>query len=349
MAMAQSLSASKFIADIGQQLIIDVRTPDEYAKGHIPGAVNIPLFSNQERVAVGTTYKKQGQQAAILLGLDYVGPKMRRLLEHLDTFDTDKQISMYCWRGGMRSQSFAWLAELYGYQAVTLRGGYKAFRRQILTNFEQSRRLIVLGGKTGSGKTEILQAIKDLGQTVLDLEALAKHKGSVFGNLEGLCQPTQQQFENQLGLFWQSPDFSEPIWIEDESRQIGEVTIPETVWRQMRSATTLFIDVPLEQRIERLVQEYGQQPPENLAQAIYKIKKRLGGLHTRQALEALQKNQLSTCCTILLEQYYDKAYLFGLSKRTDSEVRHIHLDSPHPRENAAKVIAFSQHYCGLTS
>ncbi|MCB0214369.1 MAG: tRNA 2-selenouridine(34) synthase MnmH, partial [Anaerolineae bacterium] len=206
--------------------VIDVRTSAEFAKGHIPGAMNIPLFSNEERAIIGTTYKQVGQREAMLLGLEIVGPKMRHLIEHIQTVATERTLLLHCWRGGMRSESVAWLAGLFGYRCYTLRRGYKGFRNYVLQMLELPSRLLILGGKTGSGKTEILQVLKQQGEQVIDLEGLAHHKGSSFGALGEADQPSQQQFENELAMQWRQLNLQRPVWLEDESRHIGKLSIP---------------------------------------------------------------------------------------------------------------------------
>lgn len=343
MTVVTAIGSVQFLEQLNLYPVIDVRSPAEYAKGHIPKAINLPLFSNEARAAVGTAYKQQGRRQAILLGLDYVGPKMRPLLEQLDQHASAQPLAeahllCYCWRGGMRSQSLAWLAELYGYRVSTLSGGYKAYRRTVLDTFSQPADMIILGGKTGSGKTEILQALSILGQRIIDLEGLARHRGSAFGGFADCLQPTQQQFENELAQAWQLTVTGGPIWLEDESRKIGEITIPEPLCSQMRAAPILFLEVPLEMRVSRLVAEYGQQPLEHLTSAILKIKKRLGGHYTQLALTALGQGDLATCCAILLEHYYDKAYLHSLARKKSSNICCVSLDSCDPLKNAQTVL-----------
>lgn len=339
--MSEPLPIVEFMKLQRQCPILDVRTPAEFAKGHIPGAINLPLFSNEERAEIGTLYKRESREAAILRGLDFVGPRLRSMIETVETdypLSDKKRLGLYCWRGGMRSQCVAWLLRLYGYQPDTLEGGYKAFRRYILDVFEQPRLLTVLGGKTGSGKTDILEALQAQGQQVINLEKLARHKGSAFGGLGQPPQPTQQQFENELGLQWLALSPEQPVWIEDESRYIGHCTIPDALWQAMEQSPTIFVDVPLALRVERLVAEYGQQDRANLAAAVHKIKKRLGGQQAKTALAALERGDLEICCTILLERYYDKAYLYDLAQKRPDGIRHIEITSEYPAENAAKVL-----------
>ncbi len=336
--MPDTLSIEQFITHHQKFPVVDVRTPTEFTRGHLPGATNIPLFSDEERAMVGTAYAQESKKAAILQGLDFVGPKMRQLLEQADTVVERNTLLFYCWRGGMRSQSLAWLGDLYGYTTYSLEGGYKTFRRYILDTFEQRLPLMVLGGKTGSGKTAILKALAQLGQQFVDLEGLAQHKGSAFGGLGQPCQPTQQQFENDLGMIFREVDKTQPVWIEDESRYVGQIILPIEFWRQKFKAPILYIDVPLELRVERLVQEYGQQSQAQLAASIQKIKQRLGGMETEQALNALYRDDYHTCCAILLEHYYDKAYLHSLERKQPKNLHHLKLTSLDPLENAKTIL-----------
>jgi tRNA 2-selenouridine synthase len=305
--------------------IIDVRTPKEFEQGHIPGAANFPLFSNEERVIVGTLYKQQGKQAAILKGLEFVGPKMADIVTKAQLLAKDNIIYVHCWRGGMRSGSVAWLLELYGLKVFSLKGGYKSFRNFTLSSFDKTFNLRVLGGKTGSGKTDILNKLTELGEQVIDLEKIASHKGSAFGALGEKNQPSQEQFENELAYFMRNINSTTPLWIEDESRLIGNKVIPERLWEQMRTAKTICIDVSFEDRVEYLTKEYGKFSTEQLKESVIKITKRLGHLQAKNALNALDENDLKTTCRICLS-YYDKSYSHGIEQRDKLSVKHIEFD-----------------------
>lgn len=320
--------------------IIDVRTPAEFTKGHIPDAINMPLFSNEERAAIGTTYKQTGRNEAMLLGLELIGPKMHPLIEQVQAVVSDGTILFHCWRGGMRSDSFAWLAGLFGYQTYTLRQGYKGFRNYALKTLATPRRILILSGKTGSGKTEILHALKQLGEQVIDLEGLAHHKGSAFGALGESLQPTQQQFENELAWLWQHIDPQRPVWLEDESRNIGKLSLPLEVWRQMQTATTLLVEVPISLRNRYLVAEYGQFPQPALRTSIERLEKRLGHNNMQRAICALETGDLPTCCDILLQHYYDKSYIRCLSRRNMAQVHSLKLTCLDPMQNAKELIDF---------
>jgi tRNA 2-selenouridine synthase len=197
--MIHPVSISDFFDDPDAPLLADVRTPAEFAHGHIPGAFNLPIFSNEERVLVGTTYKQVGREAAILLGFDLTGAKWSGFIKQALEKAPSKKIALHCWRGGMRSGAMAWALDLYGFEVYLVQGGYKSYRNWVLNQFEKQFTLQVLGGMTGSGKTKILQELKAAGQQVIDLEDIAQHQGSSYGTMNKIVQPTQEQFENNLG------------------------------------------------------------------------------------------------------------------------------------------------------
>jgi tRNA 2-selenouridine synthase len=312
--MVKRLSIAEFVAALPQGVVADVRTPAEFDKGHMPGAHNLPLFSNDERAAIGTAYKRQGRETAIKLGLEVVGPRLAQLVTRATELAQNKPLLIYCWRGGMRSASVAWLLDLYGLPVTTLNGGYKSYRHWALQQLGVPRRLTLVAGATGSGKTELLQALHAAGQQVVDLEALAHHKGSAFGALGQTPQPTTEQFENELA--WQlhqlQPDRN--TWVEDESRTIGRVVLPASFWQQMQTAPAVVLHAAADYRCRRLVAEYGRFTHTELETALDKIQRKLGGLAHRQALEALHAGDLHTVARITL-QYYDKTYAKGLVGR----------------------------------
>lgn len=318
--------------------MIDVRSPAEFSQGHIPKAVNIPLFSNEERSAVGTVYKQETKEKAIELGYEYVNPKLQYFLEESEKVAKGGAVVVHCWRGGMRSQSFAKHLHDNGFAEVyVIEGGYKSFRNYVLDFFAQQFQLRVLGGYTGSGKTYILQELAKLGEQVIDLEGLAHHKGSAFGALGEQPQPTSEFFENILFEKWRYLDMKKPVWIEDESARIGCVQLPKSLYEQMREQILYFIDIPKEERALHLVSDYAVYDHNALGAAVQAIRKRLGGQHVQAALQALQENDYFQVAMITL-QYYDKAYLYGVEKRNRQKVVRIPLPTVNAKKNAQILI-----------
>jgi tRNA 2-selenouridine synthase len=299
--------------------------------------VNIPLFTDEERAQVGTKYKQASKEAAVLLGLDIVGPKMSGFVKKARKIAPTGDVLVHCWRGGMRSSSFGWLLQTTGFQVATLQKGYKAYRTEVLNAFDQPYKLMVLGGNTGSGKSQLLKEIARQGEQVIDLEALAHHKGSAFGFIGESPQPTVEQFENNLHAELSKMNPSRRIWVEDESFNIGTVRIPISFFNQMREAPVIFIDVPKEIRIKRLVEEYTGCEHALLQQALDRITKRLGGDHYNHACHALQEKDYALVADITLV-YYDKAYLYGLSKRTPQTVQTLAFSTEDLETKAQKAI-----------
>lgn len=294
--------------------LLDVRSPSEFKQGHMPGALSFPLFNDEERAQIGTLYKQQGKEKAVLEGLRIVGPKLAGFVEAANEISASKKIKMYCWRGGMRSGSMAWLLRTAGFDVEVLKGGYKTYRQHVQQSFSNAIPFVILSGPTGSGKTEILHELGKLGEQVIDLEELACHRGSAFGSLGMEEQPTIEQFENNLHKKLITLDYSRRIWVEDESRKIGKVVLHGGLWENLNNARLVLLNTPLEFRVRRLVKEYGAFGPDILRQSLLKITKRLGGLSLSEALIALEKGDLAKVAEISLK-YYDKAYRFSLEKR----------------------------------
>jgi tRNA 2-selenouridine synthase len=306
--------------------ILDVRSLGEHQRGHIPGSHSFPLFTDEERAMVGTLYKQEGRDAAVLEGLKIVGPRLSTMVEEAQRIAPNGEVRVHCWRGGERSGSVAWLLDKTGFkEVVTLRGGYKFFRRHVLSWLERPFDLRVIGGYTGTGKTEIIRALKERGEQVVDLEAIAHHKGSAFGALGQLPQPSTEHFENLLWRALSQLDASRPIWVEDESLMIGTVRIPTAFFELMRSSALFFMQMPLEIRVERLVNEYGIFSTEELATSIQRIGKRLGPQHVKEAMIALEAGDLLTTAQIAL-RYYDKAYDRGITGRDQNSVIRMEID-----------------------
>lgn len=334
------LPASQFLEQTTDLKVVDVRSPSEFAAGHIPGAINIPLFADDERAIVGTIYKQKGQQPAIDKGMEFVEPKMAALADAAKAAAINGQLGVYCWRGGMRSNRTAWWFEENGMQCTVLTGGYKAFRNEALSAFAHLENLIVIDGPTGSGKTELLHELKAADEQVLDLEGLANHKGSAFGNIGLPKQPSSQQFQNDLFAHLRALDADKRIWIEREGMTIGKVYLPQSLWQKMNVSTVVHIDVPLEKRIQRLVNDYGNAPKEALEKSIRKLQQKLGGQHMNAALEFLENGNLRAVAELLLT-YYDKRYRFSQEKYLTHEPTMLELAGKNLKEDAQKLIAWA--------
>ncbi len=326
--------------------VIDVRSPAEFAHAHIPGAINLPLFTNEERAVVGTAYKQQSREQAIKIGLDYFGGKMRPMVEEIEGVFGKKQrtpVLVHCWRGGMRSAAVAWLLNLYGFKVYTLEGGYKAFRNWVLAQFSLPYPFNIVGGYTGSGKTEVLETLREAGEAVVDLEGLAQHKGSAFGGI-GKLQPSQEMFENLLARQLQITLAKGPerIWIEDESQRIGLVNIPAELWKTMRKARAFFLNIPFEERLSFIVGGYARHKKEDLVNAIIRIQKKLGSQATRDAIGYLVEDNFEASFGILLH-YYDKFYKNALLLRAETSlaVIEIKLENVDSAANAHALLSFA--------
>ncbi len=317
---ASKISISTFLELIKSVPVFDVRSPGEYQQAHIPGSKSLALFSNDERKEIGIAYKQINRETAVEIGLGFFKEKMLPLIRKAKELrnKNDDRVIVHCWRGGMRSAAVAWLLDLYGFEVFVLEGGYKTFRHWALQQLEKKYSLLVLGGYTGSGKTGILHELLKKNYAVIDLENLAGHKGSAFGNLEDIPQPRQEMFENKLAfhLYKISENGERPIWIEDESRRIGILNIPATFYQSMREAPVYFIEIPFEERLLFIIDEYGNYEKEKLHNAILRIQKRLGGLETKTALAFLKDGDIKNCFSVLLK-YYDRCYLNSLPKRSN--------------------------------
>jgi tRNA 2-selenouridine synthase len=327
-----------------QTALIDVRSPGEFKKGHIPHAVNIPLFSDAERAHIGTVYVKVSQEKATELAYNYVKPKLTDFVVRSKKNAPDGSVTIHCWRGGMRSQLFAEHLHKNGFAEISvITGGYKAYRNFVLHSFEKPLKLKIIGGYTGSGKTYIIRHFRRDGLQIVDLEELARHKGSAFGHIGQQNQPTAEQFENNLFEVWQKLDHSQPIWIEDESRNIGGVNIPMQLYHQMQNSPLYFLDIPREERARHLVSEYVDTDSSSLAESIHRITKRLGGLNTNRAIQFLnEKNYFETAMVVL--HYYDKSYLKGLHYRHQANIFIINATKVDPAKNTKTILKlYKQH------
>jgi tRNA 2-selenouridine synthase len=309
--LSQAVDIEEFLRSSGP--LFDVRSPCEFSHAHIPGSISLPLFTDEERAAVGITYKHSGHDVAVLKGLGYVGPKMADMARAIrKRAQKSGCCRVTCFRGGMRSISVAWLCEFLGFQTVRLEGGYKSFRRRVLSTFEEPWKLIILGGPTGSGKTEYLNRLD--GKQVIDLEALANHRGSTFGLVPGDSQPSNEHFENLIALRLWEMDPKRPIFLEDESRLIGSCVIPKGLYEQMAVSPLFWLQVEREKRLKRIIALYGDLPRDWLVDRTECLKKRLGGQRTACITKSIREGRISEAADLLLS-YYDAAYAM-------SRVRH---------------------------
>ena len=333
---ASNLDINNFLNQSRNNVLIDVRAPIEFFKGHISSAINIPLFEDIERAEIGTLYKQQGKDIAVSRGLEIVSPKMVSFVNEVKSLTKNKKVFVYCFRGGMRSNSFAWLMNTAGLDAKILRGGYKAFRNNVLKYFEQEKKLILLGGNTGSGKTDVLKQLMLSQYQVIDLEGLANHKGSAFGSINEKKQNPQQIFENTLYEQFSNMNEELPIMLEDESQSIGYNKIPHGLWLQMKKAIILKLNIPFEVRVNKLVFDYTTVDINALKACVVKISQQLGTLNTKLCLQYLDNGNLADVARLSL-LYYDKTYNYNYDKNTEQQIIPIESDTTDAEINAEKV------------
>ncbi|MGZ3690218.1 MAG: tRNA 2-selenouridine(34) synthase MnmH [Pseudobdellovibrio sp.] len=321
--------------------LIDVRAPVEFAQGHLPGAVNLPILNDEERALIGTTYKQEGNEAAVKLGYELVSGEIKknRVQKWVDYIRENPETVIYCFRGGLRSQiTQKWILET-GINRPLIKGGYKRTRQFLIDeiqNYAQNSEMILISGPTGSGKTDFLQQMQT-SYPAIDLEALACHRGSAFGATDRE-QPSQINFENALALELMKSkvrDLPKALLLEDESHLIGKRAIPKTFFDQMRASPVVWIEEPLETRVQNIFRDYVVARMKNQKRseifgtyksAILKISKKLGGLRTQELLKLLedseneylnsQKLDLNkTWIEKLLIYYYDPMYLGSIERR----------------------------------
>jgi tRNA 2-selenouridine synthase len=336
--MERSMEVGEFLQARTGRVVLDVRSPGEYAHGHVPGALSFPLFSDEERAEVGTAYKQQGREAAFGLGLELVGPKMAGFVREAARLAPQRRVAVHCWRGGQRSRSMGWLLDSAGFDVALLEGGYKNYRHHVLESFETPfSDLRIVGGRTGTGKTRVLHALRERGEQVIDLEGLACHKGSSFGAIGEAPQPTVEQFENDLAEALSRLDPARPIWVENESRSIGRVYVPEAFWSQMRTATLYQLEIPLKGRLQNLVDGYARVDKAELEAAFRRIDRKLGGQNLKLALEALDREDYHAAAAIAL-QYYDKTYQHGLENNCFRKIHRLNTAESDPAAIAQECL-----------
>ncbi|WP_432822618.1 tRNA 2-selenouridine(34) synthase MnmH [Trichloromonas sp.] len=295
-------------------LLVDARTPAEFAEATIPGAINVPIFSDEERAEVGTLYKQQGKQVARRLGVRLVSPKLPGLIEQVEAAWQQGRgpVVVFCWRGGMRSRALTAFLNLAGIPARQLQGGHKRFRSLVCDFFEQGQwgRLLVLRGMTGVGKTRLLKQLAGDGYPVIDLEGLAGHRGSAFGALGLPPQPTQKRFEAAL---WDELRKVPPgcyALAEGESRHIGRLLLPPRIYAALQTEKSLWINASLDYRIRVILEDYPALDELRAAfvAPITALKPRLGGEAVARMLALLGEGRWEELVRELMVLYYDPLY-----------------------------------------
>jgi tRNA 2-selenouridine synthase len=336
------ININELIPAIEDYLIIDARSEGEYEQAHIPNAISIALFNNEQRAKVGTAYKQKSRKLAVDIGLEIFGKRTPWLVSQLEDAienNKDKKILVHCWRGGLRSGTMAWLLNLYGYEVYVLNGGYKTFRGWTLEQFRMDYPIKVVGGFTGSAKTEVLASLKEKGHASIDLEGLAIHKGSAFGHIGMGVQHTQEYFENILAMALYKNKGSNTLFVEDESQRIGYNIIPIDLWNTIRSKHVYMLQVPFELRLQHLVEEYGVLSKADLIEATKRLEKNLGNEAMNQSIQFIMEDNFTEAFSILLK-YYDKYYTKGKEKRENWQTlcTNIECATNTPNENAQLII-----------
>jgi tRNA 2-selenouridine synthase len=333
-------------------MIIDVRSPAEFAEDHVPGAVNLPVLDNEQRALVGTTYVQESRFLARRIGGAMVA---RNVAHHLDTALSDKPPTfkplVYCWRGGQRSNAMALILAQVGWRTLVLKGGYKTYRRDVqkrLYDAPLPHRLIVLSGETGSGKTEILNRVAALGGQVVDLEEIALHRGSLFGAHAGKPQPSQKWFESCLAAQFDKLDPAKPVLVEAESYKIGNRTLPPSIWQAMAGAPRIDLNAPLDVRSEYLLRTYpGIAADRELLEAafsqlqLYPGRKRLAAWR-----EMADAGDFLTLIREVVERHYDPAYAGSLrreQRRLIGSIPLTSLDDATQDDAARRILGLMQH------
>ena len=326
--------------------LIDVRSPDEYYKGNLPNSINVPLFNNEERSIIGIIYKNYGREKAVIKGLEFVANKIDDIVNNLinslkyyksnnNTKSEELTIKIYCARGGMRSNSIAWLLTKYHIKNITLNGGYKKYRKWTLESFKKNWDLVVVGGKTGTGKTKLLKILDENNYQIIDLEGLACHRGSTFGSLGMKQQPSNEKFENLIAEKLKSFKKNKKIFVEAESANIGKCKIPHEFFNQMKTAERIEIIKSESNRLEELIKTYSIFDEQELIDAVLRIKKRLGPQRTKIAIESIKNKDWKSVCKSVLE-YYDKCYEH--EKIGKDKLKTINLTDIYDNQIALKLI-----------
>ncbi|MEZ4798517.1 MAG: tRNA 2-selenouridine(34) synthase MnmH [Flavobacteriales bacterium] len=328
-----------------EYVIIDVRSEGEFQSGYLPTAINLPLLNNEQRHIVGITYKEQGQQAAVKKGFELVGNLFHEKLNLAKQYADNKRIVVYCWRGGMRSEIMRWVMDLGGLDVRIIAGGYNAVRKQFHSSFSRKYQFLKLTGPTACGKTDLLHALKEKNECVIDLEQLAHHKGSAFGGLGQPAQPTQEQFENNLAYQLSQIPNECSVWIENESRMIGTMRIPDAIFNQIQEAPSIELTRTQALRIQDVIHQYREFPITQLLEKTISVQKRMGPEQNKKAILSLVDGDWENWVKLLLE-YYDKTYLFH-DEKLNNEKRIAIVDSDdvaHIKSKVSEIIELKEQW-----
>lgn len=308
--------------------IIDVRSPSEFREATIPGSINIPVFTDEERAEIGTLYKQVSKEAANERGLEIFSAKLPAFIRQFKMIDTPKTV--FCWRGGMRSKTAATVLDLMGIQANRLSGGIRTYRQWVVKELEKevfTPKLIVLNGYTGSGKTVLLKRLADEGYPAINLEQLAGHRGSIFGQI-GLVPNNQKKFDSLLIHKLQKVKEEPFVYIEGESKRIGKVLIPSFLFNKKENGVHVFINLPIEERVNNILDDYNPwEAGQKFVEAFNLIKRRIHVPIAKEIEEKLGVGQFKAAVTLLLEYYYDPRYEYSTTKHPYENDFVIYADS----------------------
>lgn len=323
---------------------VDVRSPGEFQESHIPNAMNVPIFTDKERAEIGTIYKQEGQKAAKWRAMELVSPKLPRLLTDIKEIEeSGKKPLLYCWRGGMRSQSIAHFAMMSGLHIQRLDGGFRAFREYVVENIPAliPEQAIVLYGLTGTGKTDILHALKQKGYPVLDLEGYANHKGSVFGAVSGQTPHNQKMFDALLYEDLQKIEGSKYFFMEGESKRIGRAVQPPELYEKKNNGIHIRVDSKLETRVERIYAQYVDKSDafhERVQDALSRIMKRIKQADIqKELLQSLEERNYKDMIRLLIVYYYDPRYDNKINETLNTVLQ---VESDSIEEATEEIVAF---------
>jgi len=324
-------------------LFLDMRSPSEYADGHLPGSINIPVFTNEERAEVGVLYRHQGAEIAKIKGLEIASVKLPNMIQQINQLANQQSVIVYCWRGGMRSRSIATILDLMGVPVYQLTGGYKAYRSYVLARLHNHRinpRIVLLHGLTGVGKTTILQMLAQRAIPTIDLEDLANHRGSVFGHIGKGPSVTAKNFDAVLLTLLEKYQQESYIIVEAESKRIGNVYLPDCLYKAMQAGLHVLVTASKETRINRLLEEYLQEggiPSTVIIQSLETLQTRLGKAKVKILQDLVMQGEYHRFVEILLVDYYDPLYKYEGPDNTEYD---LCISSENMTEATDQIIEF---------